>query len=137
MDSGGIRVHAPSSFRILTERWVSAISRPSIAGSESSFSDKDNGITVGITILTTSDGGANWIEQTSGTGNSLGGVSVLDTNNGFTVGLGGTILQTINGGTTWKRRYAGITLTAYSLRKAMRPSKGFLTKKKSNKASRF
>ncbi|MCH7974837.1 MAG: T9SS type A sorting domain-containing protein, partial [Bacteroidetes bacterium] len=45
------------------------------------------------TILRTTDGGANWVLQTSGTTKNLFGVSFTDSNNGTVVGDGGTILR--------------------------------------------
>ena len=59
------------------------------------------------TILKTTDGGNNWVPQSSGTGNMLFGVSLIDTNTGTAVGgacgIGGesTILRTTDGGGTW------------------------------------
>ena len=55
----------------------------------------------GGTILHTSDGGATWSPQTSGTGTVLNSVSFVDANNGWAVGLAGVIVHTTNGGTTW------------------------------------
>ena len=53
------------------------------------------------TILRTTDGGQNWITQTSGLGSPLYGVSFTDANNGTIVGYFGTILHTTNGGVTF------------------------------------
>src|SRR5207302_4253075 len=59
------------------------------------------------TILRTTDGGNSWVPQSSGTGNTLFGVSFIDANTGTAVGgscgIGGesTILKTTNGGNTW------------------------------------
>ena len=67
-----------------------------------SFTDANNGTAVGSDglILRTTDGGANWTNQTSGTTSFLNDVSFTDTNNGTAVGENGTILRTTNGGTT-------------------------------------
>src|SRR6266849_4341008 len=63
------------------------------------------------TILRTDDGGATWTPQSSGTTQSLNGVSFVDANTGTAVGGslfsvsrnlgGGTILRTTDGGATW------------------------------------
>ena len=52
-------------------------------------------------ILRSSDGGATWTLQSSGTTNALAGVSFVDADTGSAVGQGGTILRTTNGGATW------------------------------------
>ena len=51
--------------------------------------------------IKTTDGGANWIPQYSGTQAVLKSVSFPDANNGTVVGLVGRILHTTNGGTDW------------------------------------
>src|SRR5205807_8618267 len=48
------------------------------------------------TILFTTNGGATWTGQTSGTSNSLYGVSFVDTSHGWAVGSSGTILAYTN-----------------------------------------
>src|SRR5215467_9921904 len=55
----------------------------------------------GGTILRTTDGGATWTPQFSGTTNILYGVSFVDANTGTAVGGNGTILRTTDGGATW------------------------------------
>src|SRR5216683_88598 len=50
------------------------------------------------TILSTTDGGATWTLQSSGTRNALLGLSFVDVNTGWAVGEGGTILSTTDGG---------------------------------------
>jgi len=52
----------------------------------------------GGTILRTTNGGINWISQSSGTTENFRGVSFTDVNNGTVVGDYGTILRTNNGG---------------------------------------
>ena len=66
-----------------------------------SFTDADNGTAVGSggTILRTTDGGATWGAQPSGTTNALNGVSFTDATNGTAVGSGGKILR-ISGNVT-------------------------------------
>ena len=53
-----------------------------------SFSDFENGTPVGKygTILRTTDGGTNWIQQISGTSECLESVSFTDSDNGTAVG---------------------------------------------------
>jgi photosystem II stability/assembly factor-like uncharacterized protein len=52
-------------------------------------------------ILKTTNGGANWISQLSGTKYRFNSVHFTDSNNGWVVGVGGTILTTTNGGMNW------------------------------------
>ena len=52
---------------------------------------------------------AQWFEQTSGTNNNLNAVQFMDTNNGIAVGDSGTMLKTVNGGTSWIPITTGIT----------------------------
>jgi hypothetical protein len=47
------------------------------------------------TILSTTDGGANWVAERSGTYNTLYGVSRGDASGGTAVGAGGTILRAV------------------------------------------
>jgi photosystem II stability/assembly factor-like uncharacterized protein len=49
-------------------------------------------------ILRTTDGGVTWTRQSTGTNNFLYGVSFVDSNTGWAVGSGGTILHTTTGG---------------------------------------
>jgi hypothetical protein len=50
------------------------------------------------TILHTSDGGENWVVQSTTSGRILYGVSFVDQNHGWIVGSNGCILSTIDGG---------------------------------------
>jgi hypothetical protein len=50
-------------------------------------------------ILKTIDSGTTWFELSSGTTNSLNAVFFTDANTGYTIGWGGTILKTSDGGT--------------------------------------
>jgi len=50
------------------------------------------------TILRTTDGGATWTPQSSGTRSPLFGVSFVDANTGIAVGEAGIILRTNTGG---------------------------------------
>jgi len=67
------------------------------------FINKQQGWLVGNsgTILKTTKGGENWIQQKSNTTNDLYTVFFLDENNGWAAGAYGTILKTTNGGTTF------------------------------------
>ena len=67
------------------------------------------------TIVRTTDGGATWVTQSSGTTAQLSDVSFVDANNGTAVGGGGfissfgIILRTTNGGATWVAQDSGTT----------------------------
>jgi photosystem II stability/assembly factor-like uncharacterized protein len=65
------------------------------------LTDAKNGTAVGEwgNIIHTTDGGATWIDQSSGTTNRLYGVCFTDANTGTAIGDSGTILRTTNGGT--------------------------------------
>ena len=80
-----------------------------------SFTDPNNGTAVGDygVILRTTNGGLNWISQTSGTSWQLWGVSFTDANTGTAVGDAGIILRTTNGGATWALQSSGIQNTLY------------------------
>ena len=55
------------------------------------------------------NGNAEWFLQTSGTANTLRGVSFTDADNGTAVGQSGTILRTVDGGTNWILQTSGTT----------------------------
>src|SRR5581483_8657096 len=76
-----------------------------------SFTDANTGTATGDngTIIRTTDGGNNWIIQSSGTTNTLYGVSFTDVNLGTAVGAAGTILRTTDGGNTWSSQTSGTT----------------------------
>jgi photosystem II stability/assembly factor-like uncharacterized protein len=59
------------------------------------------------TIRATSNGGARWIPQTSGTTEYLYSVAFTDASHGCAVGGNGTILTTSDGGTHWTVRRSG------------------------------
>lgn len=65
--------------------------------------DRNTGTAVGAggTILRTTDGGATWQQQVSGTIDYLTAVSFTGVNTGTVVGANGSILRTIDGGATW------------------------------------
>jgi photosystem II stability/assembly factor-like uncharacterized protein len=54
----------------------------------------------GGVILTTTDVGGNWIQQTSGTGSSLTSVSFADATTGWAAGPE-VVVKTVDGGTNW------------------------------------
>jgi photosystem II stability/assembly factor-like uncharacterized protein len=63
------------------------------------------------TILFTSNGGATWTPQVSGTTQTLYSIAFIELTGGpvITVGAGGTILMTTDGGQTWLPRPSGTT----------------------------
>ena len=65
--------------------------------------DVNTAIAVGDsgTIIKTTNGGTNWVSQTSGTSNMINSVYFVDSNTGWIVGRGSTLLKTTNGGTNW------------------------------------
>jgi photosystem II stability/assembly factor-like uncharacterized protein len=67
------------------------------------FVDENTGWVAGAygTILHTTDSGANWNPQSSGTLWNLYSVFFADANNGWTAGLTGIILHTTDGGGSW------------------------------------
>jgi photosystem II stability/assembly factor-like uncharacterized protein len=67
--------------------------------------------TAGGGIAKTTDAGATWTAQASGTSLSLGGVAVVDPLTAWAVGSGGTILATTNGGATWSAQASGVAST--------------------------
>ena len=71
--------------------------------------DQNTAIAVGWsgTIIKTTDGGLNWISQSSGTTNDLYSVHFVDDNTGWTVGSNGIILKTTNGGANWISQNSG------------------------------
>jgi photosystem II stability/assembly factor-like uncharacterized protein len=73
------------------------------------FLDAQHGWAVGGhgTILATSDGGATWTPQRSGTDVRLEAVTFADTSRGWVVGFGGTILVTSDGGAIWTPQGSG------------------------------
>lgn len=60
------------------------------------------------TIVNTTDGGATWTTQASGTTQRLFGVTFIDPMNGWAVGDNETIIHTTNGGATWLPQSNGI-----------------------------
>jgi photosystem II stability/assembly factor-like uncharacterized protein len=81
------------------------------------FADKLHGWAVGLggTILASSDGGANWKPQSSGTSQWLTSVHFADASHGWAVGGGGTILASSDGGANWKRQTSGTSQNLLSV----------------------
>ena len=53
------------------------------------------------TILKTTNGGSNWVSQTSPLSTQFESISFFDVNNGYIAGQNGTVLSTTNGGLVW------------------------------------
>ena len=60
------------------------------------------------TILHTTDGGATWRKQDSGTRYTLVAIHFPDTQNGWAVGVKGTIVHTSDAGRTWKKQQSPV-----------------------------
>ncbi len=58
-------------------------------------------------LLHTSNGGANWIQQTTNTTNTLLSISFVDGSNGWAVGDLGILIHTTNGGVSWVSQNSG------------------------------
>jgi photosystem II stability/assembly factor-like uncharacterized protein len=61
----------------------------------------------GTVIIKTTNGGANWTEQTSGISNALYSVYFINADTGYAVGDSGTIIKTTNGGELWTKQTSG------------------------------
>ena len=73
------------------------------------FIDAQNGWAVGYqgTIVHTTDGGAHWESQTSGTSTWLQGITFFSSTEGWAVGQGGIILHTTDSGNNWEAQTSG------------------------------
>ncbi len=82
-----------------------------------SFTDTNIGTAVGSNgaIIRTTDGGENWIIQSSGTTSALLDVCIVNAFYGIAVGLNGTVIRTTNSGTTWVSKSSGITNALFSV----------------------
>jgi photosystem II stability/assembly factor-like uncharacterized protein len=89
-------------------------SKPELGGLDfrgSYFEDAAHGWVVGDeTVLFTSDGGANWIEQTRAVGVEFYGIDFVDALRGWAVGRNGTILRTTDRGTNWSPQASGTSI---------------------------
>jgi photosystem II stability/assembly factor-like uncharacterized protein len=81
------------------------------------FKNNNTGWAVGDagTIIKTTNGGTNWIVQSSGIVKHMHSVHFIDTNNGWAAGDSGTIIKTTNGGTDWITQSSGITTNLKSI----------------------
>ena len=79
------------------------------------FGSDQNGIAVGLNgnFLRTTDGGANWSMGTTGSGNTLLGISMCRGTTAVAVGEGGTAFRSDDSGATWTPQSSG---TGVSLR---------------------
>ncbi len=59
---------------------------------------------VGGVIVNTTDGGANWTQQSSGMANDINDIFFINSTNGYAVADNGAIVATTNGGTNWYRQ---------------------------------
>jgi photosystem II stability/assembly factor-like uncharacterized protein len=75
------------------------------------FLSADTGFTVGASgkIYKTTDGGTNWLLQTSNVSVYLSSIFFINSTTGWAVGNSGTIIKTTNGGTTWGGQGSGST----------------------------
>lgn len=74
-----------------------------------SFANSSTGYAAGGTgtILKTTNGGVNWVIQTSGTTQELFGICFVDAMTGWAAGNNGVILNTTNGGANWNLQNSG------------------------------
>lgn len=66
-------------------------------------------------ILKTTNGGVNWIPQTSGISYSLYSVFFTDNNTGYAIEEGGSFIKSTNGGTQWDTQSSGTFNELYSV----------------------
>lgn len=79
------------------------------------FVDNNTGwIISGLNILNTTNRGESWTEQSSPTSRGLTDILMIDQNNGYIAGRGGTILKTMDGGMNWVSK---VSNTNYTLKK--------------------
>jgi len=83
-----------------------------------SFVDARTGWAVGAfgTIAHTTDAGASWRRQPSGTLEHLYAVHFVDARTGWAVGRAGTVLHTTDGGVAWTRQAAGTPQHLFDVR---------------------
>jgi photosystem II stability/assembly factor-like uncharacterized protein len=93
------------------------------------FVDANTGTAVGAigSIMRTTNGGINWVEQTSGTRNNLNSVYFSDANTGTAVGVYSKVLRTTNGGLNWNSQHIdGDTSTSLSNAYFLNANTGFI-----------
>jgi photosystem II stability/assembly factor-like uncharacterized protein len=86
--------------------WLSQTSNTSVLLWSVSFIDSFTGWAVGSStssggIVKTTNGGINWVQQTSPITNGLNSVKFLDANIGYITAESGAVLKTTNGGSLW------------------------------------
>ena len=69
-----------------------------------------------VTIVKTTDGGTNWIEQSIATTNYLRAVFFISETTGWVSGNEGTLFKTTDGGTNWEPQNSDTTEGLYSIR---------------------
>lgn len=74
-----------------------------------SFIDRQTGWAAGAggMILSTTDGGATWANNSSGITSDLNDIDFVDDQNGWAVGAAGVVLRTQDGGATWRNTPTG------------------------------
>lgn len=85
-----------------------------------SFADATNGWISGENgyIARTTDGGTNWLQLTTGTGEDIFSVYFVNANEGWAVGTvdtSATILHSTNAGTNWTKQSSGLNSQLYSV----------------------
>jgi photosystem II stability/assembly factor-like uncharacterized protein len=102
-------VAEPETFA--TEAWNILLPNPSSDYRAVRFVDHETGWIVGSNgaISKTTDAGATWIPQTSGTTTDLNHVWFVSSMTGWVVGQSGIVLKTTNGGATWLPQTSGTT----------------------------
>jgi len=86
--------------------WTAVSDLPPVDLYDVFFVNADAGWAVGAhgTVLHSTDGGATWVVQASGTVERLRSVFFVDRAHGWAVGARGTIIYTTDGGQTWVRQ---------------------------------
>jgi len=83
------------------------------------------------TILHTTDGGATWSPQESGTIFTLSGISFADAQHGWAVGNKGTIVHTSDGGKTWTLQESPVDYFHMDV-VSISPQKGFVVSERTH-----
>jgi photosystem II stability/assembly factor-like uncharacterized protein len=107
---GGVLLHSTDD----GATWEHQTVDPMTMLSGLSFADVQHGLAVGENgvIQATSDGGATWFPQVSGSNQNLTGVYFYsDAQHGWAVGFRGTVLRTVDGGANWTSPFSGTTNT--------------------------
>src|SRR5215216_2788520 len=94
-----------------TQSWK-VLNAPLLPFAKVAFANACSGIVVGGngSIVTTTNGGTNWIERTSGTNVTLRGVAVSGLERAWAVGDDGTIVATTDSGVTFMTQNSGTSL---------------------------